>query len=239
VNIYMKIKFSDLLQKSLLFIGRDPLVWIGYLLFVAVILCIGRISYALGIFFGVVCLFVGVGVAKYVDLKDSGSGSVGLVWALKKSLPLAIIGGIIIVICWFIFSAIANIIDGHAEMISYFFFDWQYTDKNLSRLDMRELAIFLYGYSNITIIFTVLMFTGFASWFSYPLMLFKGYSWSQAKEIGNREWANNREALYKTLAFIIFNAFMCMEVIPFFTPLLFMLSSILMFVTYKSVFERT
>jgi hypothetical protein len=235
----MKVKFSDWLRKSLLFIRRSPWIWVAYILFVAVILCVGHISYALGIFSGVVSLFVGVGVAKYVDLKGSDTGSVGLFWAIKKSLPLAIILGLAIVVCWFIFSALANIINGQAEMISYFFFDWQFTPENLERRDSRELAIWLYGYANITLIFTLLMLTTFASWYSYPLMLFKDYTWSQAKEIGNKEIANHKEALYKTLAFLLLEALLCTEITPLLTPVLYMLTSTFMFVTYKSVFERS
>jgi len=238
VKIVRKIKFSDWLRKSLLFIRRDPWVWTGYTLFVAVILCIGRISFALGIFSAVVSLFVGVGVAKYIDLKHSPTGSVGLIWAIKKSLPLAIIYGMAIVICWFIFSAIANILNGQPEMITYFFFDWQFTPENLKRRDTRELAIWLYGYANITLIFTLLMLATFASWYSYPLMLFKDYSWSQAKEAGRQESATQREAYYKTLVFLIFEAILCTEITPLLTPVLYMLTSTFMFVTYKSFFER-
>jgi hypothetical protein len=239
VNIYRKIKFSDWLRKSLLFIRHDPWVWIGYTLFVAIILCIGRISYAIGIFSAVVSLFVGVGIAKYSDMKHSGTGSVGLIWAINKSLPLAIIAGMAIVFCWFVFSALANILNGQADMISYFFFDWQYTPENLKRRDTRELGIWLYGYANITLIFTLLMFATFASWYSYPLMLFKDYTWSQAKEAGRQESAIQRDAYYKTLAFLIVEAVLCTEITPLLTPVLYSLTSIFMFVSYKSSFERS
>lgn len=239
MSIYIKIKFSDWLRKSLLFIRRDPWVWVGYTLFVAVILCVGRVSYALGIFSAVVSLFVGVGVAKYIDLKHSDTNSVGLIWAIKKSLPLAIILGGMIVVCWFIFSALANILNGQAEMISYFFFDWQFTPENLKRRDARELAVWLYGYANISLIFTLLMLATFASWYSYPLMLFKDYTWSQAKEVGRQESAKQREAYYKTLVFLIFEAILCTEITPWLTPVLYVLTSTFMFVTYKSFFERS
>ena len=238
MSIYTKVKFSDWLRKSLLFIRRDPWVWVGYTLFMAVVLCLGRISFALGIFSAVVSLFVGVGVAKYIDLKRSPTDSVGLFWAIKKSLPLAIIFGGIIVICWFIFSALANIINGEFSQIGNFFFDWQFTPENLHRRTSRELAIWLYGYANITLIFVLLMLTTFASWYSYPLMLFKDYTWSQAKEAGNQEVANHKGALYKTLAFLIFEAILCTEITPLLTPVLYMLTSTFMFVSYKSFFER-
>lgn len=239
MNIYLKIKFSDWLRKSLLFVRHNPWVWLGYTVFVALVLCIGRISYAIGIFSAVVSLFVGVGVAKYCDLKHyTPEKSVGLFWAINKSLPLGIIAGIAIVICWFVFSALANILNGQWQMISYFFFDWQYTDENLRGRDSRELAIWLYGYANITLIFTLLMLATFASWYSFPLMLFKDYSWSRAKEEGRQETAKHKGAYYKTLAFLIFEAILCTEITPWLTPVLYVLTSIFMFISYKSFFER-
>ncbi|MBK8815239.1 MAG: hypothetical protein IPN42_06895 [Methylococcaceae bacterium] len=237
--MYRKIKFSDWLRKSLLFTRHNLWVWLGYSVFVGLVLCLGRVSYALGIFSAVVSLFVGVGIAKYADLKHfTPEKSVGLFWAVKKSLPLGIIAGLTIVICWFIFSAIANILNGQWEMISYFFFDWQFTEQNLQGRDSRELAIWLYGYANITLIFTLLMLANFASWYSYPLMLFKDYSWSQAKEEGRQETAKHKDAYYKTLAFFIFEAILCTEITPWLTPVLYVLTSIFMFTTYKSFFER-
>jgi len=239
VSIYLKVKFSDWLRKSLLFIRIAPWAWFGYCVFVGLILCIGRISYALGIVGAVVSLFVGVGVAKYIDLKRFSDRPVGLLWAIKKSLPLAIIAGLAIMICWFTFAAIANILSGQWEMISYFFFDWQYTAENLNRRDSRELAIWLFGYANITLIFTLLMLTTFASWYSYPLMLLKDYGWSRAKEIGRQESDKHKEALYKTVAFLIFEAILCTEITPWLTPVLYMLTSTMMFVSYKRFFEKS
>ncbi len=240
MSIYRKIKFSDWLRKSLLFIRHKPWVWVGYTLFVAVVLCISRISYALGIFASVASLFVGVGVAKYIDLKHyTPEQSVGFIWAIKKSLPLAVIAGFAVVICWFIFAALGNILNGQWEMISYFFFDWQYTSENISKRDTRELAIWVFGYANITLIFTLLMMASFASWYSYPLMLFKDYLWSQAKEIGRQETAKHQDAYYKTLAFLVFEAILCTEITPLLTPVLYMLTSTFMFISYKSFFERT
>ena len=240
MSIYdKKIKFVDWLRRSLLFIRRAPWIWTACTLFIGLVLCIYRISYALGIFSSVALLFVGVGVAKYIDLKHSGQQPVGLFWAIKKSLPLAIIMGGMITVCWFIFSAMANILNGQPEMISYFFFDWQLTPENLNRRDTRELAIFFYGYANITLIFTLLMIATFASWYSYPLMLFKDYRWSQAKEAGRQVSDTQKEAYYKMLLFLIFEAILCAEITPLLTPVLYMLTSTFMFVTYKSFFEKS
>ena len=239
MNVFLKAKFGDWLHRSLRFIAIKPFVWFGYCLFVALILCAYRISYAFGIFGSVVCLFVGVGVAKYIDLKKTPEQAVGLFWAIKKSLPLAIIAGMMITVCWFIFSALGNILNGEADKISYFFFDWQYTDANLRGFNLRGYAVWLFGYANITLMFTLFMVAGFASWYSYPLMLFKDYSWSQAKELGRQETAKHQEAYYKTLGFLILHAFLCTEVIPLLTPVLYMLTSTFMFTTYKNFFERS
>lgn len=239
MSIYLKVKFSDWLRQSLQFIGLAPWTWFGYCLVVALVLCLGRISYALGILGGVASLFVGVGVAKYINMKHTSDRPVGLTWAIQKSLPLAIIAGLTIMVCWFIFAALANILNGQAEMISYFFFDWQYTAENLKRRDSRELAIWLFGYANITLIFTLLMLTTFASWYSYPLMLFKDYSWSRAKMEGRQESDKHKDAIYKTVAFLIFEAVLCTEITPWLTPVLYMLTSTMMFVSYKRFFERS
>ncbi len=239
MNIYRKAKFSDWLRKSLLFIRRRPVIWVGYTLFVAVVLCLSRVSYALGILASVACLFVGVGVAKYIDMTHySPQSSPRLSWAIQKSLPLAIIIGGMIVGCWFVFSAMANILNGEPGMIAKFFFDWQFTSQNLHRQTSRELAIWLYGYANITLIFVLMMMMTFASWFSYALMLFKDFSWSRAKEAGKQEEASCRDALYKTLAFLVGEAILCTEVTPFLTPVLYMLTSTFMFISYKDYFER-
>ncbi len=239
MNIFRKAKFSDWLRKSLLFFRRGIWIWLAYALVVAALLPLTRISYALGILVAVACLFVGVGIAKYIDLKNNSlESTITLGWAVKKSIPLAVIAGIAVVLCWFIFSAIANIVNGEYAMIWRFFFDWQLTPENLRRDTTRELAIFLYGYANLTLIFVLLMTMAFASWFSYPLMLFKDFSWSGAKETGNREEANCKEAIYKTLGFLIMEAILCTEVTPFLTPVLYVLSSIMIFISYKEYFEK-
>ncbi len=239
MNIFRKAKFSDWLRKALLFFRRGWLIWAVYTLVVAVLLTLTRVSYALGIIAAVASLLVGVGLAKYLDLKHaSPDAEITLGWAVKKSLPLAIIAGLVIVVCWFAFSAVANIANRDYGMLARFFFDWQLTAQNLNRPTTRELAIFLYGYANLTLIFVLVMMVTFASWFSYPLMLFKEYSWSRAKEAGNQEEINCKEALYKTLAFLILEALLCTEVTPLLTPVLYVLSSILMFVSYKEYFEH-
>lgn len=226
-------KFGDWLKQSLLFINREPLVWFGYTLFMGVVLMLGRISPALGIFLSVNCLFVGVGIAKYIDIKSSEQ-PVRLSYAINKSLPLAILAAITIVLCWFVLMSLANLFAGEPEKIGQFFFYWQLTPENLNHKSSRELASWLYGYANITLIFTLLMMTTFASWFSHSLMLFKDYSWSLAKEVGNVLMAKHQNALYKLLGFVFLEAVLCASVTPLLTPVLYMLTSTLMYISYRN-----
>lgn len=229
-------QFSDWLRLSLLFINRAPVVWVSYTLFMGVVLLVGRISAALGIFLAVVCLFVGVGIAKYIDIKATEK-RVSLSYAINKSLPLAILAATSIVICWFVFMAMANIFSGDFYKIGQFFYYWQLTPENLNHKNSRELASWLYGYANIALIFTLLMMTTFASWFSHSLMLFKDYSWSLAKEAGDVAAAKHQNALYKLVGFVFMEAVLCASVTPLLTPVLYMLTSTMMYVSYRNVFE--
>jgi hypothetical protein len=229
-------KFSDWLRQSLLFINREPLAWLGYTLFMGVVLVLGRISSALGIFLSVSCLFVGVGIAKYIDIKSSEQ-PVSLSFAINKSLPLAILAASTIVLCWFVFMVLANIFSGEPEKIGQFFFYWQLTPENLNHKSSRELASWLYGYANVALIFTLLMMTTFASWFSHSLMLFKNHTWSTAKERGNQAVAKHQNALYKLLGFLFLEAVLCASVTPLLTPVLYMLTSTLLYISYRNVFE--
>ena len=232
-----KAKFSDWLKQSLLFVSHGPWVWAGYTLFVGMLMTLGRVSLALGIFLSVTSLFVGVGVAKYIDLKYSAENPVGFYWAVNKSLPLAVLAASTIVIFWFAFMVVANLFTGELYKIGQFFFFWELTPENLNQKSTREIADWIYSYANVTLIFTLLMLTTFASWFSYPLMLFKNYSWSQAIEEGNYAVTRNQNAMYKMLGFIFAEAILCTTVTPLLTPVLYMLTSTMMYVSYKGIFE--
>ena len=232
-----KPKFSDWLKQTLLFVSRGPLVWAGYSLFVGIMMTLGRVSLALGIAFSVTSLFVGIGVAKYIDLKYSVENPVGFNWAINKSLPLALLAAISIVIFWFVFMLAANLLTGEYYKIARFFFYWELTPENLNHKSTRDIAIWIYSYANITLIFTLLMLTTFANLFSYPLMLFKNYSWSKAIEGGNYVVARNQKVIYKMLGFIFAEALLCTTVTPLLTPVLYMLTSTMMYVSYKSLFE--
>ncbi|MGR8979336.1 MAG: hypothetical protein ACU84H_04485 [Gammaproteobacteria bacterium] len=233
-----KLVFSSWLKDALLFIGRGPFVWFGYAFFVGILLLAGRISFVLGLFFAVTSLFVGVGIAKYIDLRAEGESPVALGWAVRKSLPLAVLAAAVIIIFWFIFNVLANVLSGEIENIPLFFFDWQLTPENMKRRTVREIAAWFYTYANVTLIFVLLMLTTFASWFSYPLMLFRNRSFSQAKELGERQVSQNKVAFYKMLAFIVAEALLCSSVTPLLTPVLYMLVSTLMYVSYQNQFSN-
>lgn len=232
-----KPKFSDWLQQSLLLLGRLPWMWVGYTLFVGVLLLVGRISPALGIFSAVSSLLVGVGLAKYSDLKTASEHPVGFYWAVNESLPLAVIAATGIVACWFVFMAIANILSGEFHKIGQFFFHWEFTAEHFNGKSMREIAGWIYAYANITLIFTLLMLNTFVGWFSHPLMLFKNTPFSQAKEQSGRAVSKNQGAIYKLLGFVFVEAILCTTVTPLLTPVLYVLVSVLMYVSYKSIFE--
>jgi hypothetical protein len=232
-----KPKFSDWLKQSLLFVSYDPWVWAGYTVFLGILMTVGRASLALGILLSVTALFVGVGVAKYIDLKQSAENPVGLYWAINKSLPLAVLAAGTIMLFWFGFMVVANLLTGEVYKIGQFFFYWELTPENLNHQSTREIAIWIYTYANITLIFTLLILTTFASWFSYPLMLLKDHSWSQAIERGNHAVTRNRTALYKMLGFIFAEALLCTTITPLLTPVLYMLTSTMMYVSYKGIFE--
>jgi len=232
-----RITFGNWLKQALALMGRAPLVWAGYLVFIGMLLGVGRISLMLGVFLAVSCLFVGVGIAKYIDMRSSAENSVGFYWALNKSLPLALLAASSIVLCWFVFRAIANVYSGEVFKISQFFFYWEFTADNLDDKSMRQITGWLYSSAIVTLLFVLLMLTTFASWFSYPLMLFKHYSWSQAKEQGNKAFSKHQAAMYKLLGFIFAVVLIGGGIMPLLTPVLYVLVSVLMYVSYRDVFE--
>jgi hypothetical protein len=102
---------------------------------------------------------------------------------------------------------------------------------------MPEVASWIYSYANVSLLFTLLMLTTFASWFSYPLMLFKDQSWSEAVAQGNYAVSRHQVAIYKMLAFLFAQTLLCMTITPLLTPVLYMLTSTMMYVSYASLFE--
>lgn len=230
-----KPKFSDWLQQSLRLLGQQPRLWLSYSLIVAALLLIGHLSQALGIFVAVVSLFVGVGLAKYTDLQQSAETKPSLSWVINKSLPLAIIAALIILLCWFVFLVTACLMSGEIYKIAQFFFHWEYTDSNRLHTNTRDLAVWLYSYADVALIFTVLMLSSFVGWFTHPLMLFRNETFSHAKEKNDYVTSRNQKAIYQLLAFIIFQALLCSTLTPLLTPVLYALVSVLIYMPYKSL----
>jgi hypothetical protein len=236
-RVKKKPKFSAWLQQALRLIGRLPWLWLGYTLFVGILLVVGKISLALGILASVTSLFVGVGLAKYTDLKATSENPVSFYWAINKSLPLALLAAVAILFCWFVFMTIANLSSGEFYKIGQFFFNWEFTPENLDRRTLRETVSWIYAYANIALIFVLLMLTTFGSWFSHPLMLFKGERWSDAKRLGDEASSKNQAAILKLQGFIFLEAVLCLTITPLLTPVLYGLVANLMYVSYKSLFE--
>jgi hypothetical protein len=235
--VIRKENFGEWLQQALFFIKLEPWIWCGYTLAVALILSVGKVSLAFGVCAAVTCLFVGVGVSKYIDMRHARQTNQPVSWAINKSLPLALLAGFAMAACWFAFMAFSHLLSGEYGKIVDFFLQLDFSDAHLRRKNVREITSWLYDYANMAFIFTLLMLCTFGSWFSYPLMLFQDYSWSRAKSLGDSTLATRKKTYYNMLAFLIFEALMCSSLTPLLTPVLYMLTSTLMYVSYKNMFE--
>lgn len=227
------INFGNWLKQAVILMLSRPMVWLGYVLFCSLIFAVARVSLALGVFLAICCVFVGVGVAAYIDQKIDS-----LRKALNQTLPLAIIAAATLVSCWFIFRLVANLYSGEYIKILQFFFLWELTPENLDGKSLRQLIGWLYSAAIMTPIFLMLMLNSFASWFSFPLMVFKKHPWSVAKEQGRQASVAHSSAFYKLMSLLFALAILGNSIIPIFTPLFYMLLSSLMYVSYKNVFEN-
>ncbi|GAB6139724.1 hypothetical protein JCM14076_04530 [Methylosoma difficile] len=235
--MFRKVRFGDCLKQALNYVKYSPGVWLGYCAVVGALLIVGHISLALGVFSAVTSLFVGVGIAKYIDMKRNDENPVGLMWAIKKSLPLAVLAGALIVLCWFAFMAIANLLKGEYYRILQFFFNIELTSAHLQSFFFTETAAWMYAYANIALIFALLMVSTFVGWFTHPLMLFQGLNFSEAKAQNDEVMPKNAGAIYKLMGFVFVEALLCSEITPLLTPALYMVTSTLIYVSYKSLFE--
>lgn len=233
---FKKPKFTEWLQQALVLLGSSYILWIIYGLLISILLVIGRFSPAFGIFSSISSLFVGVGLAKYCDLKKS-TAPVNLYWAVNKSIPLAVLAASSIVVFWFIFMALASLLNGEAHKIGQFFLYLDLLNGKINLQTTRELAGWLFSYANVGLIFMLLMLNTFVGWFTHALMLFQDLGFTEAKEKSTYALSRNQASLYKLWAFIFFEALLCSSVTPLLTPVLYVLVSALMFVSYKSIFE--
>lgn len=228
-----EISFSHWLVLAFELANKRPVVWLGSVLFMAVLMLLARVSLALGILFSVASLFIGVGVVDAIHRETES------LWAaIKKQIPLALLLSITLMACWFAFRLLANINSGEIEKILQFFFYWELTEDNFQGKGFRQLIVWLYSAAIVALIFTVLMLNSFGSWFSYPLMVFKHYSWGEARELGKQACSKNVSAMYKLTGFLLITAFVGMGLVPLLTPLFYMLVSTLMYVSYHDIFVK-
>lgn len=228
-----QVSFSNWLKQAGILMLSRPMVWLGYALITGLIFTVARISLALGLFFSICSLFVGVGVAAYIDKKIAS-----LRLAINQTLPLGIIAATALVCCWFIFRLVANLYSGEYIKILQFFFYWELTPENFANKSLRQLIGWLYSVAIMTPIFLMLMLNSFASWFSFPLMVFDNQSWSRAKGQGRQACVTHSGAFYKLMSLLFAIAILGNSIIPIFTPLFYMLLSTLMYVSYRDVFEK-
>jgi hypothetical protein len=55
--------------------------------------------------------------------------------------------------------------------------------------------------------------------------------------VGNQAMAKHKNAVYKLLGFVFFEAVLCASITPLLTPVLYMLTSTLMYISYRNIFE--
>ncbi len=228
-----KVSFGNWLVQSFELANKRPGLWLGCVAVIALLLALGRISLALTIVLSVSSFFVAVGVVAAIDLEET----VDLTAVVKKHLPTASTLAIIITLCWFVFRVFANFNSGEPEKILRFFIAWELTGENIAGKSLREAVVWLYSAGIVALVFVFLMLSSFGSWFSYPLMLFEGCSWTEARDRGRRVFNQHAGAMYKLGAFLMLTGLVGMGLIPLLTPLFYMLVATLMYVSYRDVFK--
>ena len=226
-----QVTFSGWLIQAFELANKQPVVWLGSVVFLTVILALGRISLALQIVVSISCLFVSVGV---IDAIDRGSSDF---WkTIKRHLPLACLLATVLMLLWFLFRMVANFNTGETEKIWQFFFYWELSEAAFEDKTLRQIMLWLYSAAIVSLVFVILMLNSFASWFSYPLMIFDHKSWSDARDVGRQAFADNAGEMYKLNGFLLITAFVGIGLVPLLTPLFYMLVSTLMYVSYKDIF---
>lgn len=230
-----KITFSGWLIQAFELANKKPLLWLGWVLVIAVLLGLGRISLLLTILASVASLFLGIGLVAAIDRDESDD----LYAVGRRHLPTALTLAIIIAFCWFVFRVVANVHAGVSEKILQFFFHWELTPENWSGKTLRELIVWLYSAGIVALLFVLLMLGSFGSWFSYPLMVFEHRSWGEARDRGRQAFNQHASVMYKLGAFVMLSALIGMGLVPLLTPLFYMLVATLMYVSYRDVFRKT
>lgn len=227
-----RITFSQWLLRSFELANKKPELWLGYVLVIAVLLLLGRISLLLTILASVSSLFLGVGVAAAIDRQQAFDVNA----VCKRHLPTALTLALIVTLFWFVFRVVANIHAGESEKILQFFFDWELTPENLSDKTGRELIVWLYSAGIVSLLFVLLLLGSFGSWFSYPLMVFEHCSWTEARDRGRNQFHRHAAVMSRLGVFVMLTALIGMGLVPLLTPLFYMLVATLMYVSYREIF---
>lgn len=227
-----EVCFGGWLVRAFELANKKPVLWLGCVLVVGLLLAVGRVSLALEIVLAVASLFIAVGIVAAIDRDEP----VRMLAVIKRQLPLALTLATILMLCWFAFRVVANINGGEPEKIFQFFFHWELTQENLTDKTLRELMVWLYSAGIVALAFVLLMLASFGSWFSYPLMLFQGCGWFEARELGRQAFNQHTGAMVKLGVFLLLGALIGMGLVPLLTPLFYMLVATLMYVTYRDVF---
>lgn len=228
--------FSDWLKFGFILIAKKPLFWLMYCVVLYPLLALGSLSQMLGIVLAVICLFVGVGAAAYSDSDFHLEKTTSLNAAIKQSLPLAIIAGLAVMVCWFLFKVVADMVSGEMSHIINFFWQWDLLNDEFWAQSRLTLFGKIYTVAMVTLMFTILMLTTFASWFSFPLMVFKNSRWSVAKKLGNQLSRDQKKAISNLMLFLGIAMVLGFSMMPFLTPQIYALTSILMYVSYRQIF---
>lgn len=222
------------LVRSLVLIGKQPVLWLTYMIFVGLILMAGRVSMALGIFLAATSVLVGVSIAAYTD-QDEAKQS--LFRYLDKHLAIAMSLSVLLVLSWLTFRVVFNLYAGEPEKILQFFFHWQFTDADYADKTPNQLIAWLYRTAITALVFLILMMTSFASWFSYPLMVLKKMDWVQAKQTGRQAAQTHNSAMMRVLVFVLVLAFLGTGILPLLTPLVYIWVSAIIYSSYQLVFD--
>ncbi len=193
-------------------------------------LAIARLSLGVGIIINVSCLFVLVGYFARIDPKSTKTYSV-----IRDFLPLALIFALMILVCWFVFRILFSLQNDDPQNILKFWFDWQVLNSEWLEKPVRIMASWLYAPAWVALIFIWLMLSSFASWFSYPLMVFQQKRWSEAREMGRNAYRQHAGVMYQISALIIAGALLSITVLQVFIPFFYLFFAALMYVSYQQL----
>ncbi len=230
--------FSNWLKQVLLLLGKQPFFWLIYVVLLYPVLAIGSLSQLLGIILAVISLFVGVGLGAFCDQLEQSGKNVTLTQIIRQCLPLSIIAGIALMLCWFVFRAIADLTNGQFQHIVQFFWQGDLIKPELWDKPWQIIVARVYEVSMVALIFSVLMITTFANWFSFPLMVFNNYRWSIAKNSGIQSARKNQKAMSNLMLSLGISTVLGLSLFPVLTPIFYLLTSLLMYVSYRQIYGR-